>query len=445
METLFNPEQSGSEPPSGHNTGNLTHPLAAIVGAENCSTALPTLPNSWSNPPIAVVFPASAEEASAVIRAAEETGTALIPFGGGTKLHTGYPPRTDRPYLLLGTARLNRITDYQPDDLTITCEPGVTLSALQETLATRRQCLALDVPLPGRATLGGIVSANASGFLRPAFGTPRDLLIGIHALMTGGTAIKGGGKVVKNVAGYDLCKLFTGSYGTLGILTELTFKVRPLPERERVIAFAAPDLAAAARGGLALHTARLAGTYFLATNELQNGELENGKAHLIVGLQGVEARVEWQTEEFARLAAEAGLEARYETLSPDTVQELLDRQARLESGTHLAGRIACLPTDVAAVAQRLSALPGLSLTAHCASGIINFAFDQTEDTSIVQVHAAVPSGANLLWTRLDAEIQNRESAVVWGESREDAKLQRALKTALDPKSTFSPGRFIGKL
>ncbi len=438
METLFNSEHTNSQPISDQSAGSLTAELNAIVGAANCSTALPTLPDSWDSNPLAVVLPGSAEEASAVIRAAEQSGNALIPIGGSTKLSTGYSPRSNRPYLLIGTERLNRITDYQPDDLTITCEPGVTLSALQETLATRRQCLALDVPLPGRATLGGIVSANASGFLRPAFGTPRDLLIGMHALMTGGTAVKGGGKVVKNVAGYDLCKLFTGSYGTSGILTELTFKVRPLPETEQVIALDAPDLTTAAEVGLALHTARLAGTYFLATNELQEGS-----CHLIIGLQGVAMRVAWQIEEFARLAAEAGLRSEYTMLSPDSVQELLDRQARLDPQIQLAARIACLPTDVAALAGKLSALPGLSITAHCATGILNFGFTAVEDVSIAQVQESVPAGANLLWTRLDAGVTNRVSAIVWGESREDAKLQRALKTALDPKNTFSPGRFVG--
>src|SRR5205085_10716071 len=131
----------------------------------------------------------------------------------------------------------------------------------------RRQFVPLDAPLPERATLGGLVSTNAAGLWRPTYGTPRDLLIGLRVVMTRGESIKGGGRVVKNVAGYDVCKLFTGAWGTLGVLTELSFKVRPLPETVRTLAWEAPDLVTAAHIGLSLHHTRLAATFLLATNE----------------------------------------------------------------------------------------------------------------------------------------------------------------------------------
>ena len=159
--------------------------------------------------------------------------------------------------------------------------------------------------------MGGIVSANQGGFRRAAYGTSRDLVIGVRAIMTGGMQVKGGGKVVKNVAGYDVCKLFTGAWGTAGLLTELTFKVYPLPEGERLLWMPAPDIATAARAGFALHQAQLAPTALLATNEfvLEFNRDSGGKAGLIALLQGPAARMDWQTGEIGRMAGEAGLNA----------------------------------------------------------------------------------------------------------------------------------------
>jgi glycolate oxidase FAD binding subunit len=422
---------------------NLITELQALVGAANVQADAP-LPGvvasgGWEAKPSATVMPGTAAEVVAVVRAAESAGAALIPFGGSTQLHTGYPPPAVKPLLLLGTARLNRILDYQPDDLTVTCEPGVTLAALQTALAERRQMLALDVPLPERATLGGIVSANASGFWRPAYGTPRDLLIGLRAVMTGGAEVRGGGKVVKNVAGYDVCKLFTGAWGTLGVLTELTFKVRTRPEVERALAWNVPDVAIAARIGLTLHHTRLAPTYLLATNEPE------GRPRLILGLQGTPSRVEWQAAEFARLAGEARLNALPVTLTPAEVDALRNAQARLGLETPLAARIACLPTDMADTVAALEAASRLRITAHCGAGLLSLAADTPTLAAVSQVQAALPAEANLVWTRLDGDFAASENVAVWGETREDFRLQRALKQSLDPNGTFSPGRFPGKI
>jgi len=379
------------------------------------------------------------------VRQLEAEGAALVPVGGGTQLQTGYPPSSERPYALLSTQRLNHILDYQPDDMTITCEPGVTLSALQAHLATHRQFLPIDAPLPAQATMGGIVSANQGGFRRASYGTSRDLVIGVRAVMTGGMQVKGGGKVVKNVAEYDVCKLFTGAWGTVGILTEITFKVYPLPEGERLLWMPAPDVATAARAGLALHHAQLAPTALIATNEF------DGKAGLLALLQGPSARMDWQTGEIGRMAGEAGLNAP-DALPPGTLNGLRDRQARLGPDTPVAGRIACLPTDTAPLLNKLQTLPGVSLTADCALGIVHFAARQPDAAFFQAVTAAAPAAANLLWTRLDPAPADRadvgrilQALNVWGDTREGTALQRALKRSIDPKNTFSPGRFAGNL
>ncbi len=422
-------------------TSHLINELAALVGAENAQAEATdvALPAGWPARPVASIAPGTPDEVVEVVRVAEAAGVAIVPCGGGTQLQTGYPPRADKPYLLLRTTRLNRLLDYQPDDLTVTCEPGLTLAALQETLATRRQFLPIDPPLPERATLGGIVSANATGFWRPAYGAPRDLVIGLRAVMTEGVAVKGGGKVVKNVAGYDVCKLFTGAWGTLGFLTEITFKVRTRPEAEQTLAWDAPDVATAARIGLRLHQTRLAATYLLATNE------PDYRPRLILGLQGMAARVEWQAVEFTRLAADAGLTTPPTLLSTEEVAQRRNTQARLSSETPIAARLSGLPADLPALVQALEADPALLLTAHCATGILSLAATDPDPAIISKVKAARKVGANLVWTRLDGDPACYEGVEVWGETQEEFALHRALKRSLDPKDTFGSGRFLGKL
>ena len=338
------------------NLQNVQTRLESLLGKEGLPSLPNPLPTWWTAQPVATVAPASVAEVSAIVRIAEEEGIAVLPCGGGTQLQTGYPPPAERPSLLLSTSRMNRLMDYQPDDLTVTCEPGMTLEALQQTLGERHQFLALDVPLAEQATLGGIVSTNLTGFWRPAYGAPRDLLIGLKAIMTDSVEVKGGGRVVKNVAGYDVCKLFTGAWGTMGVLTELTFRIRTRPQEERVLTWEVPDVATAVCVGLKLHHARLYATFVLASNE------PIGTPRLLLGLHGSPERVDWQASEFARQVREAGVTASPVVLPSTEVKALLDRQARLSPETTVAAKIATLPTTAADIAQRLQSLPQLSLT-----------------------------------------------------------------------------------
>lgn len=405
--------------------------MAAALAADAPLASL-----AWIERALGVVSPGTPEEVAAVVRAAEAAGAALVPMGGATLLQTGYPPREDRPFLLLSTARLNAIIDHQPEDMTVTVEPGVTLAALQQALALRRQSLALDAPLSDRATMGGLVSANASGLLRPAFGTPRDLLIGVKAVMSEGVEIKGGGRVVKNVAGYDVCKLFTGAWGTLGILTELTFKIRTQPQEARFLAWNAPSLTEAVRFGLEWHHAQLAPTTIVVTNEI------SGAAQIVVGLEGPPERLDWQTQEFNRRAREAGLPAGTE-LADTSVTALRDRLARVETETALAARVACLPTELLPLTAQLELLPGRSLTVLPGVGTLALALPAVSDTAMLAIQKALPANANLVWTRLPAERYT--TLDLWGRPRGEFKLHQSLKQTLDPRATFSPGRFYGRL
>src|SRR5262245_9212476 len=177
-----------------------------------------------------VLSPRSIADAAAAIRTASTTGMALIPAGNATHLDVGHPPR--RYDAALCTRRLDRILAHDAADMTVTAEAGMTLSALAGVLASQRQWLPLDPACQNDMTIGGLIAADRSGPLRFAYGKVRDWLIGVRVVTADGQVIRGGGRVVKNVAGYDLPKLFAGSFGSLGLVVEATFKVRPLPERE---------------------------------------------------------------------------------------------------------------------------------------------------------------------------------------------------------------------
>ena len=180
------------------------------------------------------MFPGRVEEVAAVVAQAAAAGVPVLPWGGGTGMAVGEPP--PRAGIVLGMRRLARVIEHEPGDLTVTAEAGLTVDGLQETLRARGQWLSLDPPDGARATVGGVIAANAAGPRRQLYGTVRDLLIGLTVVTAAGEVVRGGGKVVKNVAGYDLPKLFVGSWGTLGVVVDATFKLRPRPDDERLIA-----------------------------------------------------------------------------------------------------------------------------------------------------------------------------------------------------------------
>ena len=197
--------------------------------------------------PKAVVRPQQRQEIVEVIRWAASECVAVFPWGGGTQVCLGgLPERVD---LVLDLSRYGQVIDYQPADLTTTVEAGISLDSLQQELAKGGKFLAIEAPIPARATLGGILASNASGPLRFGYGLPRDWLIGIGVVNAQGVETKAGGKVVKNVTGYDLGKLYTGSMGTLGVILEATFKLIPLPVASSALAAVFPSMETAIDSG----------------------------------------------------------------------------------------------------------------------------------------------------------------------------------------------------
>src|SRR5262249_16572783 len=241
--------------PSPTPTKTLWTEIGDIVGLSHIREARPD-DCVVGVPAQMVAEPANAEEVAAILSRCSQTGIAVIPRGGATKLGWGNAPRAAN--LILSLKRLSRVVEHAHSDLTATVEAGGTIQDFQQALAAHGQRLALDAIWPERATIGGMLATNDSGSLRVRFGALRDLIIGATIALPEGTIARSGGKVVKNVAGYDLQKLMTGSFGTLGIITQATFRLYPLPRTTRTFSITFGDAESANKLAIKLLDSQLA-------------------------------------------------------------------------------------------------------------------------------------------------------------------------------------------
>src|SRR5258708_31197677 len=276
----------------------LRYNFIALVGNENVRAATPADAVCGVQPKL-VIEPGTETEIAEILRLSNEAGLAVIPRGGGTKLGWGNSPA--RADLILSTARLTEIIEHAWADLTVTVEAGCTLQRLQETLAEHGQRLALDPLWPEKATIGGMLSANDSGALRLRFGALRDLIIGATIALPDGTLASSGGKVVKNVAGYDLPKLVTGALGTLGVITRAVFRLHPLPRTTRSFSISTPNAEQTHRFVLAVQDSKLAHTF------LQSHFSDEAPPVSDILFQGTEAGLPAQESQLRSLAAPANV------------------------------------------------------------------------------------------------------------------------------------------
>ncbi|NTU80614.1 MAG: FAD-binding oxidoreductase, partial [Chloroflexales bacterium] len=268
----------------------LQRQLAEVVGAPNLSEDTDLFAIGGRAPALAVA-PGSVEELAQAVAACHAARVAVVPWGGGTRQSWGRPPAAER-FVVIRTTRLGRVLVYEPDDLTISVEAGMTLAALDEALAANGQMLPLDGPRPERSTIGGILATAADGPRRLGYGTARDLLIGAQVVEATGRVSKAGGMVVKNVSGFDMMKLYLGSMGTLAIIVSANFKLLPRPRAAGSVSclFRRPE------GALALAERVAASQLTPAAVEYHEGWALDGSGAPVVSLEvraeGLPAAVE---------------------------------------------------------------------------------------------------------------------------------------------------------
>jgi glycolate oxidase FAD binding subunit len=392
--------------------------------------------------PGVVYEPSTAEEAAQIVRESARDGRSLAFIGGGTELERGFPP--ERLDAVVRTGRLARVLEHAPSDQIVIVESGVTLASLQETLAAHGQRLALDPPLPGRATAGGIVAANAFGPRRARFGSVRDLIIGISFVRADGTLARGGSKVVKNVAGFDLPKLMVGSLGTLGLITSVTFRLHPLPEEELTIL-----LPGRTGGGVRAVVAgiRLAQIEPASVVAVWRND---GLFDVGVRFEGFRAGVAEQRDRLAALCrGEAG--GACDVADESAARAFWARHDALRTENSLRGRLALLPARIESVAGEI--LPELLLSLDDPGfawyATLGLGFFSGSPGDAGSVSAAVLAARGRVAERggtltLDAAPKAiRERVDVWGPPPAALPLMRSMKERLDPQRRFAPGRFVG--
>jgi glycolate oxidase FAD binding subunit len=386
-----------------------------------------------------VVIPASIDELARCTIAAHAANQAVIPVGNGTQLHIGRPPA--RYDLALSTRRLARILAHEPADMTVTVEAGITLAELNAALAAAGQRLPLDPAHPERTTIGALIATDASGPLRLSHGKVRDLLIGITVVLADGTRAHGGGRVVKNVAGYDLMKLFSGSFGTLGIIVEATFKVRPVPEHESVVVSPTTALADAVTLAIGLLNAPLAPLYVEALNRAGAACLGLDGPAVIVGCGGTAEEISAQCQ---RLENHVGRDAA--RLSPLAARPLGARNGDGAWGC----KVSVLPSQLGAVLARIEAEAAqhdleAATVSHVGSGIAIIRFNTAADDQLPAFAEWLRTTVRAVggWTVFDLlPTRLKDRIDPWGTDPPGIRLMRGIKQTLDPSACLSPGRFL---
>jgi glycolate oxidase FAD binding subunit len=395
--------------------------------------------------PRMIFEPITEAELATVLRYADSAGLSVIPRGNGSKLGWGNAPvRAD---LVLSTVRLNRVIEHAWADLTVSVEAGCTIGTLQETLAQHGQRIAIDPLWPEQTTVGGLLSTNDSGTLRIRYGGLRDLIIGVTIALPDGTLASSGGKVVKNVAGYDLPKLVTGALGTLGVITRAVFRLHPLPHNVRSFTFVTRGAADANRLVLAVQDSKL------AHSGLQVRFNSGAPPEVDIRFDGTDAGLVAQTETLRKLAAPATEAQSNEDVwhaRQDLFGAVTSRDAALAQDSQPAAiaKFSVLPASIASTCEQLHNLAE-PLNVHWSAVV--------QGTGLGWIRLG-PANANTIQQLLQTQRSQLEAAgsfvvqyrspgmpeiEAWGDPGDALPLMLSVKQQLDPKRTLNPGRFVG--
>jgi glycolate oxidase FAD binding subunit len=426
--------------------------LAAIVSREHlldapADAAVDGVQPRW------IARPADVEQVSRVLALARAEGLAVIPRGSGAAAALGNPPA--RADLVLDLTRLHRVIEYEPADVVVSVEAGITLEELGRALGKQRQLLALDPPGWRGRTVGGVLAANASGPLRARYGTGRDLLLGVRFVQADGSVTWGGARVVKSVTGYDVPKLVVGSLGTIGVIVETTLRLHPAPEADRTWLATFTSLGAARDFLAALFDSTLQPGRVEILNEraLEAVERPAAAVSVAVSFLSVEEAVRAQGEALSSVVHRAGGVARR---SLDGFWDAYDAALARRSGPGVTLRIACLASSVT---ETIAATEAMARTQGLEARIAGCAATGTLCVSLEGEHPPdawrsgvidplrerlAPEGGSVVVERAAPALK---SAIdVWGPIAPQAfALMKRVKTEFDPTGVLNPGRFAGRL
>jgi glycolate dehydrogenase FAD-binding subunit len=379
-----------------------------------------------------IAEPSSADELGDTVAELSRERLSLITRGAGTKLEWGQPPAGAD--VLLSTRRLNQVVAHRHGDLTATVQAGAPLAEVNRQLATRRQWIPLDPPFGDRATIGGIVATNDSGPRRHRYGAPRDLIIGVEFVRADGKPAKGGGIVVKNVAGYDLPRLMTGSFGSLAVMATATFKLFPLSPSSATVVAELRD-----PSSLGQIVANILGSH-LTPSAL---EFETPPLRLLVRFESITAAVEQQAAHAAALIRESGFTS-HTYAGADEASIWTAHESSIWEGDGAVVKVTTLPADLPGVIARLHGRPAAG---RAGLGVFTVRFEGNPDTQaseITELRNGLPAGRGSAVIRRGSR-ELRQRVDVWGPVGDGLPLMRMVKQQFDPAGMLNPGRGPGGL
>lgn len=394
--------------------------------------------------PSCVVYPNTQAELASVIACTHHNKWRVLPCGSGSKISWG--GLAAGVEVVVSTERLNQVIQHAVGDLTVTVESGTKFADLQATLATAGQFLPLDPVVPQSATMGGIIATADTGSWRQRYGGVRDQLLGVTFVRADGQIAKAGGRVVKNVAGYDLMKLFTGSYGTLGIITQVTFRVYPLSSASgTVVLTGTADAVGEASTVLRASALTPTAADFLSTGLIADLGLGEGWG-LLVRFQSMTESVEEQSTRILAVGQQLGLQGVLYSASDEAeLWQKLEEKIRVATTEPvITCKIGVVPSASMAILSQVDSLAqGALALIHAGSGLGVLRLENGVGMvkSVLQTRSLCQANGGFL-TVLEAPIVIKQQLDVWGYSGSALNIMRGIKRQFDPENLLSPSRFV---
>ena len=388
--------------------------------------------------PAGVIAPGTAQEVAQVLRYCSSAGLAVVPRGGGTKLCFGNRPQ--KADFIVSTERLNRVIEHAWGDMTATVEAGCTIDSFQEALKEHGQRLAADPLQPERSTVGGLLATAQNGTLRIRYGAVRDLVLGLEMALSDGSVIKAGGKVVKNVAGYDLTKLAIGSFGTLGVITRAVFRLHPIPVATATYSAVVPATSEANKLVLAILDSNLVYT------GLQIRAEQTDRIAVDVRFEGIPESLQDQFLKLSRIAAGCSFAE-----SPDEVW-MARQQLFVNASNSVICKCTALPAQIGLICdavfrQAQSADVAATLVVQ-GTGVAEVRVDTARPQQQMEVIKTLRGELGRLDGTLIVQqcpVSMKEGLDVWGTLKDALPLMQSIKQKFDPARTLNPGRFVGAI